>query len=65
MACSLLLLPCMAVLRIVKVADGEELVSFESEHVRRAVTDDPRSATLERRTEASARSVRISALDPR
>ncbi len=50
-------------MRIVKVADGEELISFENERVRAAVTDDPREAMLERRLEVSARSARLSVPD--
>ncbi len=53
----------MSVMRIVKVADGEELISFENERVRAAVTDDPREAMLERRLEVSARSARLSVPD--
>jgi len=64
MACSLLFLLGMTIVRIVKVADGEELISFENERGRSAVSDDPRRAMLERRSEASTRSVRRTTPDP-
>jgi hypothetical protein len=64
MACSLLFTSDMSVVRIVKVADGEELLSFETERVRPAVADDPRKALLEGRVEASARSDGLSVPDP-
>lgn len=65
MACSLLFVPGMSAMRIVKVADGEELISFENERVRPAVTDDPREGMLERRLEVSARSLEVSARSDR
>lgn len=47
----------MTVTRIVKLVDGEELISYESEVVRPSVMNDPRMGALERRSaaEASAR----------
>ncbi len=57
MACSLLSSSSMTVTRIVKLVDGEELISFENETVPPSVMDDPRMGALERRSaaEASAR----------
>lgn len=47
--------------RIVQLADGEELVSYESvEHTRSVLMDDPRVGAMERRglAEAAARRLR-------
>lgn len=59
MACSLLSSVRMTVTRIVKLADGEEMISFESSERSRAssVVDDPRRGALERRGAAEAASL--------
>lgn len=67
MACSLLSSVSMTVTRIVKLVDGEELISYESvERPRTSLSlDDPRRGALERR--ASARSCgvdKVGALAP-
>ena len=54
MACSLLYSSSMTEARIVKLVDGEELISFESETVPPSVMDDPRMGALERRSAAEA-----------
>jgi hypothetical protein len=44
----------MTTTRIIQLADGEELISYEtSERVRPIVVDDPRRGTLERRSAAN------------
>ncbi len=53
MAWSLLSPHVMTVIRIVKLVDGEELVSVDdTERPRPSVMDDPRRAALERRRSA-------------
>ena len=54
MACSLLSSSSMTVIRIVKLVDGEELISFENETVPPSAMDDPRMGALERRSSAEA-----------
>ena len=51
MACSLLACLTMTVTRIVQLADGEELISYESGERQRTSTwlDDPRRGAIERR----------------
>ena len=50
MACSLLSSLSMTVTRIVQLADGEELISYESgERQRTSWLDDPRRGAIERR----------------
>lgn len=45
----------MTTTRILQLADGEELISYEtSERARPIVMDDPRRGTLERRSAADA-----------
>lgn len=44
----------MVVQRIVKLADGEELISFESVERVRTVVDDPRKVLLAHRRSADA-----------
>jgi hypothetical protein len=50
----------MTVTTIVKLADGEELISYESSEPLRRVMDDPRRGALERRGAAEAASQRSS-----
>lgn len=54
MACSLHSTLAMTVSRIVKLVDGEELISFESERVRPSIIDDPHRGAIERRGAANA-----------
>jgi hypothetical protein len=51
MACSLLSCLSMTVTRIVQLADGEELISYESGERQRTSTwlEDPRRGAIERR----------------
>ena len=44
----------MTTTRIIQLADGEELISYESERARRIVMDDPRRDALERRANADS-----------
>ena len=45
----------MTTTRILQLADGEELISYDTtERVRRIVVDDPRRGTLERRADADS-----------
>jgi hypothetical protein len=44
----------MTVTHIMKLADGEELISYESVEPRRSLLDDPRRGALERRGAAEA-----------
>jgi hypothetical protein len=44
----------MTVKNIVKLADGEELISYESSEPMRPLIDDPRRGALERRGAAEA-----------
>lgn len=37
------------VTRVLQLADGEELISFDAERTRSTVVDDPRGGALERR----------------
>jgi hypothetical protein len=57
----------MTITTIVKLADGEELISYESGEPVRPLIDDPRSGALERRgaAEASVRRVSDSRYSPR
>lgn len=54
MAWSLLSTLTMTTTRIIQLADGEEMISFETERVRPIVMDDPRRGALERRVAADA-----------
>ena len=60
MAWALLLTTVMTVKNIVKLADGEELISYESSEPRGPLLDDPRLGALERRDAAEAASRRAS-----
>lgn len=51
----------MVVTRIVKLADGEELISFENVEHTRTVDDDPRQELLEHRRAATASDRRVAA----
>ena len=50
----------MTVKNIVKLADGEELISYESGEPTGALMDDPRQGALERRGAAETASRRAS-----
>ena len=54
MAWALLLTTVMTVKSIVKLADGEELISYESGEAAGPLLDDPRRGALERRGAAEA-----------
>jgi len=54
MAWALLSTIRMTVTNIVKLADGEELISYESSERLRPLVDDPRRGALERRGAAEA-----------
>jgi hypothetical protein len=54
MAWALLISIPMTVTNIVKLADGEEMVSYESSERVRPLVDDPRRGALERRGAAEA-----------
>ena len=60
MAWALLSTLVMTVTTIVKLADGEEMISYESSERVRPLMDDPRRGALERRGAAEAARQRAS-----